>query len=50
MYALWKSVKGDATPAAKKRAFARPVATGSRKGISLVKPASGSAGKSRKSA
>jgi DNA end-binding protein Ku len=50
MDALRKSVRGDAGPAAKKKASATPAAAGSRKGISLVKPASGKAGKSRKSA
>jgi DNA end-binding protein Ku len=48
MDALRKSVRGDAAPAAKK-ASATPAAA-SRKGISLVKPAAGKAGKSRKSA
>jgi len=45
MDALRKSVRKDAEPAAKKKA----VPTGSRKGITLVKPAA-KAGKSRKSA
>ena len=48
MDALRKSVRGDAGPAAKKKGLAKPAAA-SRKGISLVKPAT-KAGKSRKSA
>jgi DNA end-binding protein Ku len=50
MDALRKSVRGDAAPVTKKKAFVRPVATGSKKGISLVKPAAGKTSKSRKSA
>jgi len=46
MDALRKSVRGDTSPAKKKRET-RPAAAGARKGIALVKPA---AGKSRKSA
>jgi DNA end-binding protein Ku len=49
MDALRKSVRGDAAPAAKKTA-GKSAAGGTRKGISLVKPAAGKAGKSRKSA
>jgi DNA end-binding protein Ku len=50
MDALKKSVRGDLVPAAKKT-FAKSVATGSsRKGITLVKPATTKTGKSRKSA
>jgi DNA end-binding protein Ku len=49
MDALRKSVRGDATPVVKKKSFSKPAATGSRKGITLVKPAA-KAGKSRKSA
>jgi DNA end-binding protein Ku len=50
MDALRKSVRGDAAPVTKKKALVRPVATGSKKGISLVKPAAGKTSKSRKSA
>jgi DNA end-binding protein Ku len=50
MDALRKSVRGDAAPVTKKNALVRPVATGSKKGISLVKPAAGKTSKSRKSA
>jgi DNA end-binding protein Ku len=50
MDALRKSVRGDAAPAMKKKASATAATAGSRKGISLVKPAAGKAGKSRKSA
>jgi len=50
MDALRKSVRGDAAPTAKKKASASPAVAGSRKGISLVKPAAGKSGKSRKSA
>jgi DNA end-binding protein Ku len=50
MDALKKSVRGDLVPAAKKT-LAKSVATGSsRKGITLVKPATTKTGKSRKSA
>jgi DNA end-binding protein Ku len=49
MDALKKSVRGDAVPAAKKT-FAKSAAAGSRKGITLVKPATAKAGKPRKSA
>src|SRR5580698_6758064 len=50
MDALRKSVRGDEGPAAKKT-LAKSVATGSsRKGITLVKPATTKTGKSRKSA
>jgi DNA end-binding protein Ku len=49
MDALRKSVRGDATPAAKKKVSAKPASTASRKGITLVKPTA-KAGKSRKSA
>lgn len=50
MDALRKSVRGDEAPAAKKKVSASPAAAGSRKGISLVKPSAGKAGRSRKSA
>jgi DNA end-binding protein Ku len=50
MDALKNSVRGDTVPAAKKT-FAKSVASGSsRKGITLVKPATAKTGKSRKSA
>jgi DNA end-binding protein Ku len=49
MDALRKSVRKDVEPTAKKKASSHPVSTGSRKGITLVKPAA-KAGKSRKSA
>jgi DNA end-binding protein Ku len=50
MDALRKSVRGDGAVAVKEKTPHKPVATGSRKGITLVKPAAGKAGKSRKSA
>jgi DNA end-binding protein Ku len=49
MDALRKSVRGDEGPALKK-ALAKHVATGSKKGITLVKPAPTKTGRSRKSA
>ena len=49
MDALRKSVRKDVEPPTKKKASTQPVSTGSRKGITLVKPAA-KAGKSRKSA
>jgi DNA end-binding protein Ku len=49
MDALRKSVRGDEAPAAKK-GVARSTGTGSKKGLTLVKSASGKAGRSRKSA
>jgi len=49
MYALRKSVRGD-EGAASKKAPAKHVATGSKKGITLVKPAPAKTGRSRKSA
>ena len=49
MEALKKSVRGDGVPAMKKT-FAKSAATGSRKGITLVKSATAKASKSRKSA
>jgi DNA end-binding protein Ku len=50
MDALRKSVRGDGAVAVKEKTPHKRVATGSRKGITLVKPAAGKAGKSRKSA
>jgi DNA end-binding protein Ku len=50
MDALRKSVRGDGAVAVKEKTPHQRVATGSRKGITLVKPAAGKAGKSRKSA
>lgn len=50
MDALRKSVRGEETPAAKKKGVARATATGSKKGLTLVKSASGKTGRSRKSA
>ena len=51
MDALRKSVRGDGAVAANvKASSSRPAASGSRKGITLVKPAAGKAGKSRRSA
>ena len=50
MDALRKSVRGDAPPAAKKKAYAKAPAAESKKGITLVKSATTKAGKSRKSA
>jgi DNA end-binding protein Ku len=50
MDALRKSVRGDAPPAAKKKADAKVPAAGSKKGIMLVKSATTKAGKSRQSA
>jgi DNA end-binding protein Ku len=49
MDALRKSVREGPVPAGKKKTTSHPVSTGSRKGITLVKPAA-KAGKSRKSA
>jgi DNA end-binding protein Ku len=51
MDALRKSVRGDAGGGANvKASSSKPAASGSRKGITLVKPAAGKAGKSRRSA
>ena len=50
MDALRKSVRGEEAPAAKKKGVARATATGSKKGLTLVKSASGKTGRSRKSA
>jgi len=50
MDALRKSVRGDAPPAPKKKAYAKVPAAGSKKGITLVKSANTKAGKPRKSA
>jgi DNA end-binding protein Ku len=50
MDALRKSVRGEEAPAAKKKGVARATATGSKKGLTLVKSAGGKAGRSRKSA
>jgi DNA end-binding protein Ku len=50
MDALRKSVRGDGAVAVKEKTPHKRVATGPRKGITLVKPAAGKAGKSRKSA
>ena len=50
MDALRKSVRGDAPPAAKKKADTKVSAAESKKGITLVKSATTKAGKSRKSA
>jgi DNA end-binding protein Ku len=50
MDALRKSVRGDAPPAAKKKAHAKVPAAESKKGITLVKSANTKAGKPRKSA
>jgi DNA end-binding protein Ku len=50
MDALRKSVRGDGAVAVKEKTPHKRVATGSSKGITLVKPAAGKAGKSRKSA
>jgi DNA end-binding protein Ku len=49
MDALRKSVRGD-EGAVSKKAPAKHVATGSKKGITLVKPAPAKTGRSRKSA
>jgi DNA end-binding protein Ku len=50
MDALRKSVRGEEAPAAKKKGVARATATGSKKGLTLVKSAGGKTGRSRKSA
>ena len=51
MDALRKSVRGDMGGGANvKASSSKPAASGSRKGIALVKPAAGKAGKSRRSA
>jgi DNA end-binding protein Ku len=50
MDALRKSVRGDGAVAVKEKTPQKRVATGPRKGITLVKSAAGKAGKSRKSA
>jgi DNA end-binding protein Ku len=50
MDALRKSVRGEEAPAAKKKGVARATATGSKKGLTLVKSAGGKSGRSRKSA
>ena len=50
MDALRKSVQGDEAPAATKKGVAKSTGTGSKKGLTLVKSASGKTGRSRKSA
>jgi len=50
MDALRKSVRGDETPAAKKKGVARATGTGSKKGLTLVKSSTAKTGRSRKSA